>query len=290
MNSFPLAVLGLLALCALFLLPPLLRRRPARDAVAPEHERNLAILRDQLAELENEAKEGSLAPPDLEEARTEMKRRILEESAAAQAKTADAAPSPRAAIVVVLVLALAAGVGYPYLGNPAALDPARREPAAQAPVRPQQIEAMVAKLAEHLKTHPEDEKGWAMLARSYKVMNRPADAAAAYAKAEKLVFTDAALLADYAEALAMSGQGMKGKPVELVQKALALDPENGHALFLAGAAALEAGQARTAADYWEKVLPQLDPESELYKLLRANIDKIRAEAATSAGAKTAKKP
>ena len=62
-----------------------------------------------------------------------------------------------------------------------------------------------------------------------------------------------------------------------------LNPEYGHALFLAGAAALEAGDKAKAADYWEKVLPQVEPGSELHTLLQDNITRIRAE-------KTGRKP
>ncbi len=282
MISFLLLALGLLALTALMLLPPLLRQRPLpTTSDIDQREANLAILRDQLNELEREKGEGSLSSADFEQARDELKRRILEETAQADAAQpqAGSAPSKTMAIAVVLTLVLSASFGYAFLGNPLALDPAQREARQEQPaMTPEQIQGMVAKLAARLEANPDDEEGWVMLARSYKVMNRPAEAAQAYSHAEKLVATDPALLADYAEALAQSsGQGLKGKPEQLVQKALKLDPNHGHSLFLAGAAALEAGNKAKAADYWEKVLPQVEPNSELYNLLKDNIDKFRAE-------------
>ena len=83
-----------------------------------------------------------------------------------------------------------------------------------------------------------------------------------------------------AEALAMAGgEGLKGKPVKLIERALKVDPKNGHALFLAGAAAMEAGDAKRGVTYWEALLPLVEPDSELDKMLREGIEKMKAAAA-----------
>ncbi len=292
MTTFILAALALLAVTALLLLPPLLRSRDrnasTQAALDEQREANLAILRTQLAELESEQQQGQLRPEEFQQAREELQRRILEESAAAEAATSaqgDQRPSKPLAIGLLLLLALSGSLGYAWLGNPLALDPEQVQARPEAPaMSPEQIAGMVAKLAARMEENPDDEQGWVMLARSYKVMGRLEDAAKAYARAEKLVATDPSLLADYAEALAMSsGSGMKGKPAALVEQALKLDPEHGHALFLAGAAAMEAGKRQQAADYWEKVLPHVEPGSELHGLLSANIEKIRSEKGAPAG-------
>ncbi|MGB4674535.1 MAG: c-type cytochrome biogenesis protein CcmI [Azovibrio sp.] len=281
MTIFLLAALALLAATALFLLPPLLRSGSRAPTQVAQRETNQAILRDQLAELEQERQEGDLSGADFTQARDELKQRILEETAQADASPAQARDTPSTALAIALLLGLtvAAVAGYALLGTPAALDPAMRQARPQAPaMTPEQIEAMVARLAARLAENPDDEQGWVMLARSYKVMGRLEDAAQAYAKAGKRVATDAALLTDYAETLALSsGKGFKGKPSELLQQALKLNPEYGQALLLAGAAALEAGDKTRAADYWEKVLPQVEPGSELHTLLVANIEKIRSK-------------
>jgi cytochrome c-type biogenesis protein CcmH len=139
-----------------------------------------------------------------------------------------------------------------------------------------QIEGMVTKLAERLKANPDDMQGWLMLARSYKAMGRYAEAANAYRKAEKVVMQDAGLLADYAEAIAMgSATGMNGKPRELVDQALKLDAENPQALLLAGVAAMQAGNRAEALRHWEKLLPMLEPDSEIEAKLKRSIDKLK---------------
>jgi cytochrome c-type biogenesis protein CcmH len=142
----------------------------------------------------------------------------------------------------------------------------------------EQINGMVAKLAEKMAANPDDLKGWLMLARSYKTMGRFEEAANAYSKAEKLVNEDPDLLASYAETIAMAsnGKGLKGKPMQLVERALKLDPKHPHSLFLAGAAAMEAGENKKGIAYWEALLPQVEPGSEIDQMLRSGIDKMKS--------------
>ena len=83
------------------------------------------------------------------------------------------------------------------------------------------------------------------------------------------------LLAAYAETIAMAeGKGLKGKPTQLVEKALKLDPKHGHSLFLAGAAAMERGDNKQGIAHWEALLPQVEPGSEIDQMLRSGIDKM----------------
>lgn len=278
MTLFVVFAALLVVVVALFLLPPLwLGLKPAQESRAGGADRqaaNLAIFRDQLLELEREKADGSLAETDFAQAKRELQHRLLAEAQPVEAAAGDHRPSRKTAIVLVVLLPLLGLGGYGLLGNPKALDPALTAPRPQLTAA--QIEGMVAKLAERLKANPEDAQGWVMLARSYKAMGRHAESAAAYGKAEKLVAQDAELLADYAEALAMSSNtGIKGKPRQLVDQALKLEPENPHALLLAGAGAMQAGNRAEALRYWEKLLPMVEPGSEIESMLKGSIDKLR---------------
>jgi cytochrome c-type biogenesis protein CcmH len=277
MTQFAIYATLLIVVVAAFILPPLWLGMRAPRPKAERKEANLAIFRDQLRELETEKSEGMLAEADFEQARRELQRRLLEEvepDAVTQAAAASHAPSRKTAIAILLLLPVLGLLGYGMLGKPQALDPTLT--AARPKMSPEQINAMVAKLAERMQANPDDMQGWLMLARSYKTMGRYEDAAAAYGKAEKVVNDDPELLASYAETLAMaSGTGLKGKPVQLIARALKLDPKQPHALFLAGAAAMEAGDKKQAIAYWEALLPQVEPGSEIDQLLRSGIDKMK---------------
>ena len=276
MTQFAIFATLLIVVVAAFILPPLWLGRRAPGARAGRQQANLAIFRDQLTELERERREGALADGDFEQARRELQRRLLEEvEPAADAPPPDAhRPSRKTAIAILVLLPIVAVVAYGMLGKPQALDP--RQTAAQPKMTPEQIDAMVAKLAERMQANPDDLQGWLMLARSYKTLNRYEEAAAAYGKAEKVINDDPELLASYAETIAMaSGQGLTSKAAQLIERALKLDPQQPHALFLAGAAAMEAGDTEKAIAYWEAMLPLVEPGSEIDRMLRGGIDKMK---------------
>lgn len=277
MTQFAIYATLLIVVVAAFILPPLWRGLRTPKPQSERKEANLAIFRDQLQELETEKAEGMLAEADFEQARRELQRRLLEEvepEAAAPATPASHAPTRKTAIAILLLLPVLALLGYGMLGKPQALDP--MQTAARPKMTPEQISGLVAKLAERLKANPDDMQGWLMLARSYKAMGRYEESADAYGKAEKVVNEDPELLASYAETLAMaSGQGLKGKPSQLIARALKLDPKHPHSLFLAGAAAMEAGDAKQGIAYWEALLPLVEPGSEIDQMLRSGIEKMK---------------
>lgn len=277
MTQFAIYATLLIVVVAAFILPPLWRGLRTPKPQSERKEANLAIFRDQLQELETEKAEGMLAEADFEQARRELQRRLLEEvepEAAAPATPASHAPTRKTAIAILLLLPVLALLGYGMLGKPQALDP--MQTAARPKMTPEQISGMVSKLAERMKANPDDMQGWLMLARSYKTMGRYEESADAYGKAEKVVNEDPELLASYAETLAMaSGQGLKGKPSQLIARALKLDPKHPHSLFLAGAAAMEAGDAKQGIAYWEALLPLVEPGSEIDQMLRSGIEKMK---------------
>ena len=135
---------------------------------------------------------------------------------------------------------------------------------------------MVARLVARLEKTPQDGNGWALLGRSYGVMQRYQDAAAAYARAAALITDDADLLADYADALAMSqGQRIEGKPLQLIEQALKIDPLQWKALAMAGTAAFERKEFQHAIGYWEKLQSRAEPDSELARTMASNIEEAR---------------
>lgn len=241
---------------------------------------NVDVLRDQLADLERDRREGTLAEADFATARQELQRRLLDEvdsSASEAAGVSEDGPSRKAAISLVLLLPVTALLLYALLGKPEALDPSRTQaPAAQPAMTQAQIDEMVARLAARMESNPDDMQGWLMLARSYKSLGRYDDAVKAFAKAEKVINDEPDLLASYAETLAMaSNQGLAGKPQQLVERALKIDAKHAHSLFLAGAAAMQAKDAKKGIAYWEALLPQVEPGSELDQMLRAGIEQMK---------------
>ncbi|MCX7174793.1 MAG: c-type cytochrome biogenesis protein CcmI [Proteobacteria bacterium] len=271
------AVMALVALA--WLLRPLLRRAGGVSS-ASRQAINSAIYRDQLAELERDRADGSLADSDFEQARVELQRRLLEDAAVADAPPAVPRPAKRTALTVALLLPLSAALLYAWLGNPAAMQPAEARHQATAG----QMDEMVAKLDARLQQNPNDPQGWAMLGRTYKALRRFDEAEKAFIRAGDLVNQDAALLTEYADLLAVRANGnLEGKPLQMVQQALKIDPENFMALALAGTAAYNRQDFPEASRYWNRLLKLLPPDSEDAKSLSATLADISGKSGGEVG-------
>ncbi len=276
----------------------------------------LASLRHQLQQLKELTDAGVLPAAQYEESKAALERKVLElvmagatESAAtpapapAPAEAAGAAgaagarPSKTLVGGLVLAVVLIGTAGYLWRGSPTG-GPRATMPAGDAAAADgfsgssggapqgapheagpdnQQFAAMVEKLAERLKTQPNDAEGWGMLGRSYNVLGRPEEALAAYARSYKLNPKDASLLADYADALAVkNNRSLAGEPLKLIREALALDPNNIKALSLAGTEAFERKDYASAVKLWEKALSAAPGDaSELIQQVQAGIDEAR---------------
>lgn len=272
----------LLATLALLLRPYLLRRK--RGSALTQRRINIAIYRDQLDELERDRAGGALAEADYATAREEIQRRLLEDGSASEAEPAPVASGRGTLVAIALVVPLLAGGLYAWLGNPTALNPPKPEHKVSAA----EIDAMVTKLAARLEQE-DNPQGWVMLARSYKMLERYDEAAKAYGRAGSFIDSEPALLADYADILVAGSGSFAGKPGELIAKALKLDPDHAHALWLSGTAAFEAGQFSRAVTDWERLLAQLPPDSEEARSVQGSLGEARAKGGKGSGATPAAK-
>ncbi len=177
--------------------------------------------------------------------------------------------------VLCLALPPAAAALYLHLGNPSAVlqqsDAHSFSGDNHAP-EIAQIESMVDQLARRLQANPADATGWTMLARSYTVLERFDDAAAAYARAIALAPDVASLHSDYADVLASLDDGsLEGRAMTEIRAALAQDPEDPKGLALAASAAAQRGDVAQAVDYWQRLYRLLPPDSQTATRIAANI-------------------
>ena len=261
--AMTLLVLGLL-------IWPLLKRQDARGS--EEAEKRLSVYRQQFVELEQDYKNAVLTDAQYQQSKHELERRLLEETAPeTKAPAAPVRPVNRRAIAVVLALLIPTigGLLYWKLGSPQVITlPSASAPAAQsgseyAHQTSEGLDALSERLKKKLEQNPNDGVGWALLARSYAEIGRHAEAVPIYEKAMKLIPDDPQMLADYADALAMlHGRKLEGKPEQLIQQALKVDPNHVKALMLAGTIAFDRREFGKAAQYWERANANLPPETE----------------------------
>jgi cytochrome c-type biogenesis protein CcmH len=281
---------ALLALLSLALLTrPLWWRRSG--GAAPVDGSDAAALRRQLEQLAALHRSGALGEAAFGDARQALERRLA-------AALADAPSSPdltRPHTPKVLLLGLAGFVGavalagYALVGTPRGLSAEAVAAAASSAdnghaITSEQIDAMIEKLAARLKDNPADVEGWVMLGRSLAVLGRYDQAVPALKKAVELNGDDAVLLADYADALAvLNNRSLEGEPARLIERALAVDPNNLKALSLAGTIAFNRQDFAGALRHWEK-MAQLAPGSELVQQIQGGIDEARQRAGVTTAA------
>lgn len=236
----------------------------------------LAPFKRQLADLEQAHAAGTLSQAQRDAERASLERRLLDMLLHDNAVAAPAAAKPSWSMLLgllVLVLAVAVG-GYAY--NRSANPPLGEEEGADGGANQAQVVAMVEQLAERMKQNPNDADGWAMLARSYSVMERNEDALAAYQKAVALRQDDAGLLVDYADALAVKNQhSLQGEPMALITRALKLNPDHIKGLALAGTDAFVRKDFALAVTYWSRIEQVGPPDNMLVQRVSASLQEAR---------------
>ena len=275
----------LVVIALAFILPPLLQRSGTTQAASDKERReaNIEIYRDQLTELETDLHNGIVSKDQYQQDRDEIERRLLEDVKHRESETKTTVDFRKRNVVYALAigLPLVAVLFYLKVGELKALSPSEVlrpavEPSSQMRSQ-QQIEANVSALVERLKSNPNDAQGWVMLARSYASKERYAEALGAFAKATELQPNNADLWAQYAVAAAMANnRKLEGQPLQLVNTALKIDPNNTTALGLAGTAAFQRKEYKQAIDYWSRVLKNVEPGSEIASQVQQRIDEAKS--------------
>ena len=246
MLEFLLALLTTATVAAL--LWPLLRMRlPARDRLSGE----LAIYRDQLAELERERAAGTLKPAEAAAARTEIERRMLAagDAAAGSAKgttkasgASDAVqkwlPPALSLFVPLLALGLYLQTGRPGLPAAPFADRGSEHP---APSRQLDVAGLLAEARARLAQDPND-----------------ADA-----------------LAALGEGLTLEAGGTVTQPaLEALQRALKTRPDDARILYYLGLHEAQSGDSKAAIARWRDLEAGSPPDAPWLPMLRAEIARV----------------
>ncbi len=266
------------------LLRALLARHPADEAPADDSA-SVAIFRDQKRQLDEDLGNGVIDSAEHARMQEELAKRLGHEvdHPAPAARPTTTRARWIVAVALIVIVPITAGALYFALGRPGAID-AERIAAARPQLSQAQVLAMVETLAQRMKDNPADPKGWALLGRSYAALGRFDDAANAFDQATQRAPNDPMLWADYADTLSMAQASLQGKPTELTQKSLAIDPHNQKALALAAASASERHAYDEALDHWRTLAADLPADSDASREVAVVIaDTIRQRDAAKAG-------
>lgn len=252
-----------------------LSRRPKTNADASD----IAIYRDQLAEIDRDLSAGQIIEAEATAAKTEVARRLLSASDASRATSEAATPAQQnwrrrgVATAILILLPISAAAFYIGLGSP--MLPGKPVEVATSSSPDQSIERLVAQVEQHLTTHPDDGRGWEVIAPVYLRMGRFEDAVKARRNALRLNAETADRAAALGEALTLAAKGVvSGEAKSAFAHADAL--EKGHPLagYYLGLAAEQEGDKARAATIWRGLVENSPPDAAWRPFVQAAIDRI----------------
>lgn len=277
---FWILVAILTAAVAILLTHPLMRSRQA--AAVADREGEVAVYRDQLAELERERVSGLIGETEAEYARAEIGRRLLA-AASGQAEQDKALTARRHSVVATLVTAALPITGlclYLFMGSPNHPDmplEARLENPGN------DMNLLIAKAERHLAQNPEDGAGWDVLAPIYFKTMRFGDAEMAYRNSIRLLGDNPARLTGLAETLVTANQGIVTQEAQLAfADAEKLRPGNPRAQFYLALAMEQAGRKDEARDAFAAILKASPAGAPWIPLVQAHLEATGGDAAVAA--------
>ena len=267
-------VFALMTVAAIFaVLLPL-----GRSARAPNQGSEVAVYKDQLAEIERDLGAGLIAAPEAEAARVEISRRLL--AAAGSEPVLEPKSSlkwRRAAAVLALIgLPLVAIGVYMPLGSPRLQDfpLAQRESGAGSGMA-RSLETLVVQVEQHLEKNPTDGRGWNVLAPVLERLGRFDDAVRAYRNSLTYNGESAERRANLGEAIAAAASGVVTAEAKAeFERAHALDADDPKANYFLGLAAEQDGRKDEAANMWRALLAKAPADAPWRPLVQSSLARV----------------
>ncbi|MBR9764781.1 MAG: c-type cytochrome biogenesis protein CcmI [Rhodobacteraceae bacterium] len=273
--------------------------------VATAEAMDVAIYRDQLAEIDRDLARGALPEEEAARTRTEVSRRLLAADAAARAggnaPRAGDGPGRAAALSAGALFALVAVGLYLWLGQPGYPDlpragriadarhlledlPTQAEAEAApgqldfaAPQPSEDFETLMTQLRNAVAERPDDIRGLRLLARNEAALGNFAEAARAQERVLELAGADASGQdhSDLADMMILAAGGrISAEAAQALQTALHKDPRNGTATYYSGLLMARTGRPDIAFRLWDGLLRSSPEDAPWVPPIRAQIDQV----------------
>ena len=269
------------------LAPTLLRSHAARSDTTEQL--NVAIAREHLAELRKQKDAGELSEEEFNQAKQDLELALAQdlEGTSTHVTPAGRSGGGWALLVAALMVPAITVPLYLHIGSPEliAAQPAVQRAAGhgsngEAPP----IDELVAQLRSRLEANPDNPDGWYLLGRTYTRLQNYPDEVYAFENDVRLLPDDTAGLLSLADAMAMrDGRRVGPRAVELLQKALTIDPQSVTALWLLGNAAAEQGDNAKALEFWQRAYPLLAGEPQMQTELGQMITRVGGQLPAATG-------
>ncbi|MGY4435844.1 cytochrome c-type biogenesis protein CcmH [Bradyrhizobium sp. F1.13.1] len=255
-----------------------------RSGRAQNQGSEVAVYKDQLAEIERDLAAGLIAAPEADAARVEVSRRLL---AAAGSEPATAPKSSlkwrRAAAVLALAgLPLVAIGVYVPLGSPRLQDfPLAQRERGSGSGMAQSLENLVVQVEQHLEKNPTDGRGWNVIAPVLERLGRFDDAVRAYRNSLTYNGESAERRSDLGEAISAAAGGVVTAEAKTeFERARALSADDPKANYFLGLAAEQDGRKDDAANIWRALLAKAPADAPWRPLVQSSLARVGGGGAT----------
>ncbi len=257
-------------------LAPLAARRGISDANVAD----IAFFEAQIAEIERDRAEGRLDANDAEAARTEAARRLLRAGSTPQAPAAISRKTALIAALAAIIFIPALAVSLYFRLGAAELPDMPLAARLDAQPERTDLAGAVARIEQHLHEHPDDGRGWEVVAPYFLRTGRGEDAIHAYSEALRLLGATAERYAALGEARMIVADG-KATPAAIkdFEAATALDPANVMARYYLAVAAAQAGEKEKAIEQFERLAADAPPDAGWLDAVKAQLATLRGETA-----------
>ena len=205
---------------------------------------------------------------------------LVHRQPAAADGAAAARPSRGLVLALTLMVVIVAGGGYLLIGSPRLLPVTPDAPPGPGPA----LDAQVATLQARAEQHPSDASAWMQAAQLQTEAGHLDTAADDLRRTLALRPNDADLMAELADLVASVQRKLDGEPIALVDRALAINPNQVKALALKGQSAMTQRDFRTMLEAWNHAIDVAPPGDPIAAFLKRRLDSLRAAAAAAGNA------
>ncbi len=245
-------VAGLLTAAVVVLLArPLMRKANTDDLGGTD----LAVYRDQLAELERDRARGLIEIEQAASMETEISRRMLNAARSAQPVAAAGAPARILTMIIAILVPVGGLVVYLSVGQPDLPGQPLAERSLQQGEDPVKLIAQIDDIRGRLKQTKDDLDRWVMVGEAYEKLGQPRQAVETFRVAKQISPDDAGISAALGEALINADGGAVGEEAKTLFQSIPQDSESQpEARYYLALASAQAGDMKTALRGWQSLL------------------------------------
>lgn len=284
--AFPALIGLLLVVASLFVIYPFYagRNTSSQPPSDDRQQTNVAIFRDQEAQLAQQLEAGEISQSQHQQLLTDAQQLLLFNTASEPADTGIGKAAAGLWLLPLLLLLIAVGtlLGYHKLGaTPDEQILELMEQGAEftegSVAEKDWRRALNGAIAQRVKQRPDNIYYWAMLAQGALIEGDVLAASQHFAEAIKVTPDDGFLLAQYAESLYLvAGNRFTAPVISAMDRAFAVDSNNPTILGLKGIQSFENRELQLAITYWQGAIQGLDANSPTAQALQVGIDRAKS--------------